>query len=108
MWDKASALGWLGMLVPAEYGGSESSLMRRRGALEELGRGPLPGPFFSSGVLGALIVQEAGTPAARELLPGVARGERVLVAWPSASPNASWGRARRHARAGAAERRRPC
>ena len=40
---------------------------------EEMGRGPLPGPFFSSAVLGALVVMEAGSEAQRgRLLPAIA------------------------------------
>jgi alkylation response protein AidB-like acyl-CoA dehydrogenase len=46
---------------------------------EELGRGPVPGPYFSSGVLGALTVLHGGTEEQKHaLLPQVARGERVL------------------------------
>src|SRR5207248_11605378 len=58
---------------------------------EELGRGPLPGPFFSSGVLGALTVLEGGTEEQRRrILPGVATGERVLTV-AITEPNTSWG-----------------
>ena len=56
LWRKACDAGWLGILVPAEYGGGESSVTDAAVLYEELGRGPLPGPFFSSGVLGALTV----------------------------------------------------
>src|SRR5215831_5275292 len=91
LWDKASALGWLGILIPAEYGGGGESLSDAAVLYEELGRGPLPGPFFSSGVLGALTVLEGGTDAQRrEILPAVARGERVLSVAVT-DPNASWG-----------------
>jgi alkylation response protein AidB-like acyl-CoA dehydrogenase len=91
LWRKATALGWLGMLVPPEYGGSGESLSDAAVLYEELGRGPLPGPFFSSGVLGALTVLEAGTEEQRrEILPGLARGERVLSV-AITEPNASWG-----------------
>jgi alkylation response protein AidB-like acyl-CoA dehydrogenase len=91
LWDKASELGWPGLLVPAEYNGSESSLTDAGVLFEELGRGPVPGPFFSSGVLGALTALEAATPAQRRaLLPGVASGEmRLAVA--ITEPNGSWG-----------------
>ena len=58
LWKKACGLGWLGMLIPAEYGGGEASLCDTAVLYEELGRGPLPGPFFSSGVLGALVLLE--------------------------------------------------
>jgi alkylation response protein AidB-like acyl-CoA dehydrogenase len=91
LWRKAAELGWPGILVPAAYGGSESALTDAAVLFEELGRGPVPGPFFSSGVLGALTVMEAGTPAQREaLLPAVARGETVLTV-AITEPGASWG-----------------
>jgi alkylation response protein AidB-like acyl-CoA dehydrogenase len=91
LWRKASELGWPGILVPAEYGGSESSLTDAAVLFEELGRGPVPGPFFSSGVLGALTVLEAGTETQRRaILPRVARGEAVLTL-AITEPNASWG-----------------
>jgi alkylation response protein AidB-like acyl-CoA dehydrogenase len=91
LWRKASALGWPGILVPAEHGGSESSLTDAAVLFEELGRGPVPGPFFSSGVLGALTALEAASPAQRQaVLPAVARGETVLSV-AITEPNASWG-----------------
>jgi alkylation response protein AidB-like acyl-CoA dehydrogenase len=91
VWRKACDLGWLGMLVPAEYGGSEASLGDAAVLYEEMGRGPLPGPFFSSGVLGAFVLLEGATPAQRrDLLPSIARGERILTV-AVIDPNASWG-----------------
>ena len=91
VWRKASELGWPGILVPAEYGGSEQSLTDAAVLYEELGRGPVPGPFFSSGVLGALTVLEAATDDQRQaLLPRMARGEAVLSV-AITEPNASWG-----------------
>jgi alkylation response protein AidB-like acyl-CoA dehydrogenase len=91
LWRKASELGWPGILVPAEHGGSESTLTDAAVLFEELGRGPVPGPYFSSGVLGTLVVLEAATEAQRRaILPGVARGETVLAV-AITEPNASWG-----------------
>ena len=91
LWRKASDLGWPGILLPAEYGGSESSLTDAAVLFEELGRGPVPGPFFSSGVLGALTVLEAGTEAQqRAILPRVATGQAILTL-AITEPNASWG-----------------
>src|SRR5215510_13236850 len=72
LWAKAARLGWLGIVLPVEYGGSGDSLSDAAVLYEELGRGPLPGPFFSSGV------------------PGVASGERVLTV-AITEPNTSWG-----------------
>ena len=91
LWRKAAQLGWLGILIPTEYGGSGDRLSDAAVLYEELGRGPLPGPFFSSGVLGALTVLEgASEEQRRRLLPGVASGERVLTV-AITEPNASWG-----------------
>jgi alkylation response protein AidB-like acyl-CoA dehydrogenase len=91
LWRKGSELGWPGILVPAEYGGSESTLTDAAVLLEELGRGPVPGPFFSSAVLGVLTVLEAGSAAQRRaILPALARGETVLTV-AITEPNASWG-----------------
>jgi alkylation response protein AidB-like acyl-CoA dehydrogenase len=91
LWRKAVDAGWPGILVPTEYGGSESSLTDAAVLFEELGRGPVPGPFFSSGVLGALTILEAGSDAQRKaILPAVARGETVLAV-AIMDPSTSWG-----------------
>ena len=91
VWDKACDLGWLGMLIPAEYGGSDGTLTDAAVLFEELGRGPVPGPFFSSGVLGALTVMEAGSEEQKQhLLPAVARGNTILTL-ALTEPNASFG-----------------
>ena len=91
LWRKASEAGWLGILIPTEYGGSESTVTDAAVLYEELGRGPLPGPFFGSGVLGALTVLEGSTGEQRRaILPGVARGE-IILAVALAEPNTSWG-----------------
>ena len=73
MWQKASEIGWLGMLVPEEYGGVGGTLTDAAVVFEQMGRGPLSGPFFSSGVLCSLIVQESGSDEQkRQYLPGIA------------------------------------
>src|SRR4030095_4379613 len=91
LWRKASELGWPGILVPVQHGGSESSLTDAGVLFEELGRGPVPGPFFSSAVLGVLTILEAGTAAQRRaILPAVARGETVL-SLAIMDPSTSWG-----------------
>ena len=83
---KVAELGWLGVVIPEAYGGEGRSLTDAAVLFEELGRGPVPGPFFASGVLGALTVQHGGTEAQKQaILPPVARGEWVLL-WRSQKP----------------------
>jgi alkylation response protein AidB-like acyl-CoA dehydrogenase len=51
--------------------------------LEETGYFALPGPFFTTVILGGLPIQEAGSDLQKaEILPGLARGERIItLAW---------------------------
>ena len=90
IWQKASDIGWLGMLVSEEYGGSGSSLTDTAVVYEQLGSGPLTGPFYSSGVLGALIVSAAGTDdQRRRWLPNIASG-REIVTLALTEPDYGW------------------
>ncbi len=90
-WSKAADIGWLGMVVPEEHGGSGSPLTDAAVVFEQLGRGPLSGPFFSSGVLSALIVSEAADEEQRRrYLPGIANGRNV-VTLAFTEPQYGWG-----------------
>lgn len=91
IYRKAAGLGWLGMLLPERYGGAGASFTDCAVVFEELGRAPMPGPFFSCGVLGAQLVYEAGSDAQKEkLLPEISSGRCVLV--PAiADGGARWG-----------------
>lgn len=81
LYRKAGGLGWLGMVLPEQYGGAATSFTDCAVVFEELGRGPLPGPFFSSGVLSALVVLEGATPAQKEsLLPAICSGTSIVIA----------------------------
>jgi alkylation response protein AidB-like acyl-CoA dehydrogenase len=46
---KAAELGWLGMMLPEEFGGAGVSTMDCAVVFEELGRGPVPGPLIHVG-----------------------------------------------------------
>jgi alkylation response protein AidB-like acyl-CoA dehydrogenase len=87
---KAVDLGWFGILIPEAYGGSGRSFTDTAVLFEELGRGPVFGPHFSSGVLGALTVMQAGTePQKQAILPRVAAGEQMLAVAVT-EPNHGW------------------
>ena len=80
LWGKVADIGWLGICVPQEYGGAGGSLTDAGILFQELGRGPIPGPFFSSGILGALTVLEGGTEEQRRhILPAIAGGSHTLT-----------------------------
>jgi alkylation response protein AidB-like acyl-CoA dehydrogenase len=80
LWKPMSDLGWTGMAIPEEYGGTGNSLTDVAVLFEELGCGPVPGPLFSSAVLCARILLQAGSDSLKKTwLPRIARGERVFA-----------------------------
>src|SRR2546426_9548281 len=62
-WMKLAEQGWLGLVYPEEYGGSGLGFVDLTGLMEEMGRAVMPGPFFSTGLLGGRTILEAGSPA---------------------------------------------
>ena len=83
MWHKMAELGWTGLLIPEDYGGLFESFLDMIVLLYEVGYACLPGPLFSTAVLGVVTVLEAGSDEQkRNLLPGVAGGDRLMtLAW---------------------------
>ena len=93
VWKKMAELGWIGLVIPEEYGGSGFAFMDLIVLLEEMGRACLTGPFFSTAVLSALPVLAAGSAEfKKEFLPGIAKGEKIFalaLTEPSATYEAS-------------------
>ena len=80
LWHEVAQLGWMGMAIPEKYGGTGNSLTDVAVLFEELGHGPVPGPFFSSGVLGALCLLNLATENQKSAwLPEIATGDRVVA-----------------------------
>ena len=78
MWRNMAELGWMGLVFPEEYGGTDASLMELAVLMEEMGRNILPGPFFSTVVLCALPILEYGTSEQKaKFLPQIAKGEAI-------------------------------
>ena len=71
LWQRIAGLGWPGLLVPESHGGLGLGLVDMTVVMEEMGRLPFPGPFFSSAVLATLAARRLG---ADELLAGLASG----------------------------------
>lgn len=80
LWRKMAEMGWMGLVLPEEYGGTGGSFLDLVILLEEMGRACLPGPFFPTVVLGALPLLEVGNAVQRSyFLPKVAEGELILT-----------------------------
>ena len=80
LWRKMAALGWLGLAIPKKYGGEGGSFLDLMVLLEEAGKACLPGPLFSTVILGVSTILEAGDEGQKEdFLPKVAQGDLVLT-----------------------------
>src|SRR5712692_1381881 len=88
-WAKLAEQGWLGLIFPEVYGGAGLGFVDLVVLMEEMGRAVLPGPYFSTVLLGGLTILEAGSAdQKKERLPAIAGGQkRVTLAWmePSAT-----------------------
>ncbi len=80
LWQRMADLGWLGLIVPERYGGSELGVIDLAILMEEMGRVLCPGPYLSTAVVGAMAIRLGAREALRqELLPALARGELRLA-----------------------------
>ena len=90
LWQQIVELGWTGLVFPEEYGGAGGNFMDLSVLLEEMGRALLPGPFFSTVVLGGLTVLDAGSDGQkRDLLNRIAGGQ-LLVTLAITEPSATY------------------
>ncbi|MDY6967557.1 MAG: acyl-CoA dehydrogenase family protein [Spirochaetota bacterium] len=78
LWRKMADLGWMGLILPPEYGGSGADFLYYTVLLEEMGRACMPSWFFSTIALGAQIILDTGTDDQKSmLLPSIASGDSV-------------------------------
>ncbi len=80
LWRRMAELGWPGLLVPGDLGGSDGSVLDVILLVEEMGRVGLPGPFVTSAVAATSLLIAAGSREQQQrLLPGLATGERIAT-----------------------------
>jgi len=79
LWKEIATLGWPGLLVPTELGGSGGSVGDALALVEELGRACFPSPFIGSAIVATTALTTAGGRRARALLPALALGERICA-----------------------------
>ncbi len=77
-WKEMVGLGWMGLALPEEYGGEGMTFLDLAVLLEEMGRACLPGPYFSTVVLGALPILVLGNQEQKQqYLPEIATGRYI-------------------------------
>jgi alkylation response protein AidB-like acyl-CoA dehydrogenase len=79
VWEKVVDLGWPALLVPEEDGGLGLGLVDMVVVMEEMGRVPFPGPYFSSAVGATLAAKHLGLhDQLASLASGATRGTVAL------------------------------
>jgi acyl-CoA dehydrogenase len=80
LWTRMAELGWVGVVLPEEYGGSGLGYAELGIVLEECGRTLVPEPFLSTVVLGSSALLLGGSEdLKRKILPGVCSGDTILA-----------------------------
>ncbi len=78
-WDDLAGVGWLGLAVPEEHGGSGYGLPELVVVVEELGRAVAPGPFVPTVTASATIAAFGSAEQQAKLLPGLIDGSRIAA-----------------------------
>jgi alkylation response protein AidB-like acyl-CoA dehydrogenase len=76
-WSDLAGLGWLGLHVPEQFGGSGAGIEELVIVVEELGRAVAPGPFVPTVIASAVLVAIGDDAINEALLPGFVDGSRT-------------------------------
>ena len=80
LWSKMADLGWMGLVIPQQYGGIGGDILDLVILLEEMGRALVPGPFVPTVVYSSLPIVHFGTESQKEeLLPKIASGNLIMT-----------------------------
>ncbi|MEW1643705.1 acyl-CoA dehydrogenase family protein [Streptomyces sp. NPDC091219] len=89
LWRLTSDLGWPGLALPEEYGGSGQGLVELALLAEEIGRALGRGPFLPTAVVGRAVAHGGSARLRAEMLPALAAGDGWAT-WAFAEPHAPW------------------
>jgi alkylation response protein AidB-like acyl-CoA dehydrogenase len=79
LWEEMAGLGWLGLALPSEYGGSDGGFLDLYVLYEEMGHYMVPGPHLDTAGLAADLILSVGTEdQKRSLLPEIAAGRCIV------------------------------
>ena len=88
-WKEMAQLGWLGLGLPEEHGGSGLGMVETALLLEELGRAAYPGPYWPTMLVGHAIA-EAGSDAQQKRWLGAIGGGGVRAALALLDADLDW------------------
>jgi alkylation response protein AidB-like acyl-CoA dehydrogenase len=80
LWRTFAEMGFSGLLVPEEFGGSALGCVEAGVVMEEIGRSLMPSPFLSTAILAASALTRGGSAAQKsEYLPKIADGSLLAA-----------------------------
>ena len=80
LWKTFAEMGFTGLLVPEDFGGSGLGCVEAGVVMEEIGRTLMPSPFLSSAVLAASALSRGGSTAQKaEHLPKISAGSLIAA-----------------------------
>ena len=80
IWPTMVEMGWTGILVPEQYGGSDLGYLTFGIVLEELGRQLVASPLFASALVGASGLLLGGSDAQKkQYLPAIVDGTEIVT-----------------------------
>jgi alkylation response protein AidB-like acyl-CoA dehydrogenase len=79
LWKEFASMGFAGILVPEDHGGSGLGHVEAGIVIEEIGRNLTPSPFLSTALIGVAALKRAGGSRADELLAKIASGDLLLA-----------------------------
>ena len=88
VWSQMVALGWTGIALPEQYGGSEMGIGATIPLVESMGRHMLSTPFISSTITAQAIIRGGSVAQQAKWLPGMAEGSIGTMAL---LDNEDWG-----------------
>ncbi len=80
LWAEMAEMGFAGLLVDENNGGTDFGVVGAGTVAESMGKTLSASPFLASAVIGAAVVKAAGSDAQKqELLPVIAAGEKIVT-----------------------------
>jgi acyl-CoA dehydrogenase len=80
LWKTFAEMGFAGLLVPEEFGGSGLGAVEAGVVMEEIGRTLMPSPFLATGVIAASALVRGGNAAQKkEYLTRIAKGDLIAA-----------------------------
>ena len=79
LWSKLGELGWTGLLVPGDLGGSDGTILDVVLLAEEMGRAGLVSPYVASAVVATSLLLGSETTARKRAVADMALGRRICA-----------------------------